>query len=114
MKTSLVAGRAVSVAGLFALCTLCAAPAAAGSAENAFFDAWSKIDSYTCTITAHETKGTDVQDRVYHYAYLKPHFARIDIVDGPGKGGGAVWTGGDSVRGHQGGLLSGIQLNVSI
>ncbi|MDB5095045.1 MAG: hypothetical protein JWO85_3146 [Candidatus Eremiobacteraeota bacterium] len=79
-----------------------------------FLEAWAKVPSYTANIKVHETKGTDVQDRTYHYAYLKPHFAKIDITGGPGRGGGAVWTGGDTVSGHQGGLLSGIHLKVSI
>ncbi|HTW85866.1 MAG TPA: hypothetical protein VMD91_17485 [Candidatus Sulfotelmatobacter sp.] len=80
----------------------------------AFLDAWGKIQSYTCNFKVHETKGTDTQDRTYHYAYLKPHYARIDITGGPGRGGGAVWTGGDTVSGHQGGFLSGIHLTVGI
>jgi len=80
----------------------------------AFLDAWGKVSSYTTNIKVHETKGTDVQDRTYHYAYLKPHFARIDITGGPGRGGGAAWNGGDTVSGHQGGLLSGIHLTISI
>jgi hypothetical protein len=80
----------------------------------AFLDAWAKVPSYTTNIKVHMTKGTDVQDRTYHYAYLKPHFAKIDITGGPGRGGGAVWKGGDTVSGHQGGILSGIHLTVSI
>lgn len=79
-----------------------------------FLEAWEKIPSYTCSMKVHETKGNDVQDRTYHYAYLKPHFARIDITGGAGRGGGAAWKGGDTVSGHQGGILSGIHLNVSI
>jgi len=80
----------------------------------AFLDAWAKVPSYTANIKVHMLKGTDVQDRTYHYAYLKPHFAKIDITGGPGRGGGAAWKGGDTVSGHQGGILSGIHLNVSI
>jgi hypothetical protein len=80
----------------------------------AFLDAWSKITSYTDNIKIHVVKGTDVQDRTYHYAYLKPHFARIDITGGAGRGGGASWKGGDTVSGHQGGMLSGIRLNISM
>jgi len=90
------------------------AGAAPSGAAAAFLDAWAKIPSYTANIKVHETKGTDVQDRTYHYAYLKPHFARIDVTGGPGRGGGAVWKGGDTVSGHQGGLLSGIHLTISI
>jgi outer membrane lipoprotein-sorting protein len=80
----------------------------------AFVTAWAGIDDYTATIATHETSGTDTQDRIYHYAYKKPHFAKIDIVSGPGRGSGAVWTGGDHVKGHQGGFLSGIKLSISI
>jgi hypothetical protein len=80
----------------------------------AFLDAWSKVTSYTDNIKIHVVKGTDVQDRTYHYAYLKPHFAKIDITGGAGKGGGASWKGGATVSGHQGGMLSGIHLTISV
>ena len=77
--------------------------AAPTARPHALWMSWSKIQSYTADIKVHEVKGTDSQDRTYHYSYLKPHFARIDITGGPGKGGGAVWKGGDTVSGHQGG-----------
>lgn len=111
-RLSVTARAAVALAGTILLAPVAAS--AANPAETAFFDAYAKITSYTATVTDHEVKGTDTQDRSYHFEYLKPHFARIGIESGPGKGGGAVWTGGDTVRGHQGGLLSGIQLTVSI
>lgn len=95
----------------FGAALLGAAPA---PAVTSFLETWAKIPSYTTAIKVHETKGSDVQDRTYRYAYLKPHYAKIDITGGPGKGGGAVWTGGDSVSGHQGGFLSGIHLKVGI
>jgi outer membrane lipoprotein-sorting protein len=87
---------------------------AADSPVAAFAGAWAALDDYTATITTHETNGTSVQDRIYHYAYKKPSYAKIDIVSGPGRGGGAVWTGGDHVRGHQGGFLSGIKMSIPI
>ncbi|TAM56175.1 hypothetical protein EPN52_15110 [bacterium] len=83
-------------------------------ALDAFSSAWSKVDSYTCKIVTHETKDSSTQDRTYGYEYLKPHFAKISIDSGPGHGGGATWHGGDTVSGHQGGLLRGIHLTVSI
>ena len=86
--------------------------AAPTGAAASFLDVWSKVQSYTVDIKVHETKGNDSQDRTYHYSYLKPHYARTDITGGPGKGGGAVWKGGDTVSGHQGGLLSGVHLNI--
>jgi hypothetical protein len=88
--------------------------AAPSGPSAAFLDAWEKIPSYTCSIRVHETKGTDVQNRTYRYAYLKPHFARIDITGGPGRGGGAVWRGGDTITGHRGGMVSFIRLTKPI
>jgi outer membrane lipoprotein-sorting protein len=79
-----------------------------------FATAWAAVDNYTATIVTHEVKGSDSQDRTYHYAYKKPHFAKIDIVAGPGRGGGAVWSGGDHVIGHQGGFISFVKLSVPI
>jgi outer membrane lipoprotein-sorting protein len=105
--------RFLSVGAVAAL-LVTALPAGADTPAAEFQDAWAKIDSYTATITTHETNGKEAQDRVYHYAYKKPHFAKIDIVAGPGRGGGAVWSGGDKVKGHQGGFLSGIKLSVGI
>jgi outer membrane lipoprotein-sorting protein len=88
--------------------------AAASVALSAFLAAWAKVESYTCEIAVHETKGSQVQDRTYRYAYRKPHFARIDITGGPGRGGGAVWKGGDTIVGHRGGAISFIRLTRSI
>jgi outer membrane lipoprotein-sorting protein len=106
---------AAVVAALVALaCALPAAAADAPPAVAAFATAWAAVDNYTTTITVHETDGKNVQDRVYHYAYKKPTFAKIDVVSGPGKGSGAVWTGGDRVRGHMGGFLSGIKQSIAI
>ena len=99
---------ACAVAGVALLGAAPSGPAAA------FLAAWEKIPAYTCSIKVHETKGSDVQDRTYRYAYLKPHFARIDITGGAGRGGGAAWKGGETVSGHQGGILSGIHLTVSM
>ena len=88
--------------------------AAPSGPAAAFLDAWAKIPSYTDNIKIHVVKGSDTQDRTYHYAYLKPHFAKIDITGGPGRGGGGVWKGGDSVVGHKGGIISAIHKTVSI
>ena len=98
-------------------------PASALTAESkttpslsAFAGAWANVTSYTETIVTHETTndGKSTQDRTYSYKFLKPTSALIQIEDGPGKGGGAAWHGGDKVKGHQGGLLSGIKLIVPI
>jgi outer membrane lipoprotein-sorting protein len=88
--------------------------AAASGPAAAFLEAWARVPSYTCDIKVHETKGSEVQDRTYHYAFLKPHFAKIDVTSGPGRGGGAVWKGGDTITGHRGGFVSFVKLTKSI
>jgi hypothetical protein len=91
---------------------------AGGSAALPAWDAFKKtadaLKNYTETLTAHEVKGGRVEDRVYHFAFAKPALARSEIVSGPGSGGAAVWHGGDTVRGHKGGILSAFKLTISI
>jgi outer membrane lipoprotein-sorting protein len=79
-----------------------------------FAQAVGAIDDYTVSIATHETSGTDVQDRGYHYFFKKPALAKIETVSGPGHGSAAVWHGGDTVRGHQGGFFAGIKLTIGI
>lgn len=90
------------------------APAPSVPAFEAFKKANDAVKDYTETIVAHEVKDGRVEDRTYHYSFKKPDFARTEIVSGPGSGGAAVWKGGDTVRGHQGGFLRGIKLTLSI
>jgi outer membrane lipoprotein-sorting protein len=99
------------LAGALAIALLGAAPTGAAAV---FLETWAKVPSYTADMKVHETKGSEVQDRTYRYAYLKPHFARIDITGGPGRGGGAVWKGGETITGHRGGFVSFVKLTKSI
>jgi len=75
---------------------------------------WESVHTYECTATVHEAKGDSVQDRTYLVRFEKPTQTRVDILAGDGRGSVAVWNGGDKVRGHQGGFLSIIRLNVGI
>ncbi len=83
-------------------------------AIGAFEQAFASTNDYTAILHVHEAKGNQTQDRVYSYEFMKPHYAKTLILDGDGKGSGGVWAGGDQVSGHQGGLLSGFHLKVSI
>jgi hypothetical protein len=98
-RAASIATLTLGVALLGGVAVSAATPSGAGAA---FLEVWGKVPSYTANMKVHETKGADIQDRTYHYAYLKPHFAKIDITGGPGRGGGAVWKGGDTVSGHRG------------
>lgn len=113
MKAFSVAGAAAAAALVFSAGAAHASPAG-DAALAAFSSAWDGVHSYTCTITAHEVQGSDVQDRVYNAVFLRPNNVRMDIVGGAGKGGAAIWNGGDTVYGHQGGFLSFIRLHLNI
>ncbi len=92
------------------------APASAATvpAITAFQQIFAKVNDYTVTVHAHEVLGDQTQDRVYRYMFKRPNMVKTQILSGPGSGGGAVWTGGDTVSGHQGGILSFIHLKVGL
>lgn len=104
----------------FAAATLSLASASIVRAENtapaitAFDQAFAATNDYQCQQHVHEAKDSASQDRVYQMWFMKPHYAKTLILSGDGKGSGGVWAGGDQVSGHQGGILSGIHLKVSV
>ena len=103
---------------LVAACALSLGPQARAAqttpAITAFNAAFAAINDYQCKIKAHEVKGSQTQNRLYQYYFMKPNFAKTLILEGDGQGSGGTWTGGDTVSGHQGGFLSGLHLTVSI
>ena len=106
----------VFLTALFA-CSLLASRMATASpapALDAFESAWSHVNDYTVTVRAHEVAGSDTQDRTYQFWYKKPNHAKTLIVDGPGRGSGGVWSGGDTVSGHLGGILAHIHQTVGL
>jgi outer membrane lipoprotein-sorting protein len=104
------------VAVLTAVLAPCMGSLAANTAPaiTAFNQAFAAVNDYTCVLHVHEAKGTQTQDRVYQYSFMKPHYARTLILDGDGKGSGGVWAGGDQISGHQGGILSGFHRKVDV
>jgi outer membrane lipoprotein-sorting protein len=84
------------------------------SALSAFGAAVDALRDYTVTIAVHETDGGRTQDRVVRYWYKKPTTAKVEVMSGASRGSAAVWQGGDTVRGHQGGFLSMIKLTVGL
>ena len=105
-----------AVAAAFVTLALPHAARAANSAPAiaAFDAAFAKVTSFTYKLHSHEVQGTNTQDRVYDYSFMKPHFAKTLIESGDGSGSGGVWAGGNQVSGHQGGFLSGIHLKVDL
>jgi outer membrane lipoprotein-sorting protein len=94
----------------------CAAASAANKAPAiaAFDETFAGVNDYTCILHVYEAKGTQSQDRVYQYSFMKPHYVKTLVLDGDGKGSGGVWVGGDQVSGHLGGILSGLHLKVDL
>jgi outer membrane lipoprotein-sorting protein len=94
----------------------CATVSAANQAPAiaAFDQAFASVQDYTCILRVHEVKGTERQDRVYQYFFMKPHYVKTMIIDGDGKGSGGVWVGGNQVSGHLGGILSVIHLKLDL
>jgi len=111
---------AACLAVLSAAAPFFASPALADNkttpALETFAKTFADVKDYQESIVVHETTddGKQAQDRTYDYRWMRPTFARIEIVEGPGKGGGAAWRGGDKIRGHQGGLLSGMHMVIDL
>lgn len=72
----------------------------------AFERAWANISSYSATVTTFEQKGAQVQNWVFDYTFHKPSSATVHYNKGPNAGVTAVWSGGDTVVAHRGGLLA--------
>ena len=112
--------RSSSLLAAIAAVFVAASPAGALRAANSapaisdFDKVFATTNDYTAILHVHEAKGTETQDRVYQYQFMKPHFVKTLILDGDSKGSGAVWVGGDQVSGHQGGFLSGIHRKISV
>src|SRR5580700_2391672 len=94
----------------------CVAISAANEAPaiTAFDRTFAGTEDFTCIMHVHEVKGTQTQDRVYQYWFMKPHDVKTMILEGDGKGSGGVWVGGDQVSGHLGGILSGIHVKIDL
>jgi hypothetical protein len=91
-------------------------PAAASEAPalTAFAGAVANLQDYTVTIRTHEAQGDRVQDRVQQFWFKKPTLVKVEVTSGPGRGGVAVWNGGSTLHGHQGGLFSFVKLTLDI
>ena len=83
-------------------------------ALTAFDRVFAGANDYTCVLHSREIYGTKVQDRVYEYAFMKPHYLKTLILSGDGKGAGATWIGGDAVSAHMGGIFSGVHVKIGL
>ncbi|MHB2016926.1 MAG: hypothetical protein ACYCW6_08290 [Candidatus Xenobia bacterium] len=121
-RESAPAGRApaLMICGLATMALLASAPLLADDASSAvkgFDAAWAGINTYTCEIEEHITNGSSHEDRIYRFWFKKPMNLRNEITQGNrggDRGSVAVYRGGDRVVGHQGGMLSMINLSLPL
>ena len=101
-------------AALVGISCVGASAAKEAPAIAAFDRSFAAVNDYTCILHSYEASGAEKQDRVYQYSFMKPHYLKTLILDGNGKGSGAVWVGGDQVSAHPGGILSGIHVKINV
>lgn len=104
----------LSILAFIVAAVIAHASAATTPAITAFQKTFAKVNDYTVIVHVHEVSGNQTQDRTYRYMWKRPHLVKAQILSGPGAGGVAVWSGGNTVSGHQGGILSFIHLTVAI
>lgn len=102
------------IAALVGMSCVVASAAIEAPAIAAFDRTFADVNNYTCVLHSYEVNGAKTQDRVYQYSFMKPHYLKTLILDGNGKGSGAVWVGGDQVSAHQGGIFSGIHVKINV
>jgi hypothetical protein len=107
--------RSLSLFAVLVGASYATAIAASQAPAIAEFDhTFADVTDFTCALHVHEVKGSKVQDRVYQYSFMKPHYVKTLVVGGSGKGSGAVWIGGDQVSAHLGGVLSFIHVKIGV
>jgi hypothetical protein len=72
----------------------------------AFALAWVGISGYSARVTASEQLGTQTQQEVFDYTFVKPSSATMHVITGPNAGVTVVWSGGTTVVAHRGSGLS--------
>ncbi len=72
----------------------------------AFALAWVGITGYSARITLFEQQGTQTQQEVFDYTFVKPSSATMHVITGPNAGVTVVWNGGNTVVAHRGSGLS--------
>ncbi len=77
---------------------------------------YEKIHDYQCRLVESCRNNNRYESRIINYYFKKPKMIRMDILSGNrpfDAGSVGVYTDGDKVRGHRGGPLKHIQLNLS-
>ena len=74
----------------------------------AFALAWVGISGYSTRVTVSEQLGTQAQQEVFDYTFVKPSSATMHVITGPNAGVTVVWNGGTTVVAHRGSGLSAV------
>lgn len=73
---------------------------------------WNAVSDYQFTMQAKVVKGNRVEKATYNDYFKKPDLFRTEVTGGPKTGSAVVQQADGKIRGHQGGLLSGIVLTL--
>jgi len=100
---------------VFFECGACAGPAFK-EILGKLTEKYDSITDYQCRLNEWCTSGKKVEDRVINFYFKKPRNIRMDILKGTkafDSGSSGVYTGGNTVVGHKGGILTPVALKVS-
>jgi outer membrane lipoprotein-sorting protein len=80
-------------------------------------DRYREIEDYQCRMQEFAIQGSQREIRTINYYFKKPKRIRMDILKGNrafDRGSVGVYTGGEKVTGHRGGIMKGITLSVPL
>ncbi len=74
------------------LATLMLISLTAANPVEEFKAVWHNVKDYTCTMEVYEKKGKKERYRVYDFAFMRPKWIKMIIIDGADKGGKAAYN----------------------
>lgn len=76
---------------------------------------YERIEDYQCRMHEFSIGGGKREEKIMNFFFKKPELIRIDVLDGDrasDRGSVGVYTGGNKITGHRGGLMKGMVLTV--
>ncbi len=84
------------------------------SPVEGFKTVWHKVNDYTCVMEVYEKKGKKERYRVYDYAFMRPKWIKMIVIEGSDKGGKAAYNPEDGkVYARKPGLAGKIRIKLS-
>jgi len=103
----------------FLMCTVVDGARADENDAHRFFERiqhrYETITDYQCRIDTYCTNGRSKEHRILNFYFKRPRLIRVDLLWGNmpfDNGSVGVFTGGNTITGHRGGILSGIVMTI--